>query len=206
MGREEYNIVPRAGKPILRSRISLEQQAEIVARWEFKDVSLQDLADEFGCSTTLILYVLDPRGSNVKTMGWAAKNKEKVRESTRKAVQKWTKLNPEKARKYAAAGAKKRYALMKCVPGNGWGTDWDKIVERWGGMCVYCQAVPADTVDHIVPVSRGGTNYRKNLVPACRSCNSSKSARDVHEFCPDRADEIIWLAQALAEDDEIERT
>jgi 5-methylcytosine-specific restriction endonuclease McrA len=29
-------------------------------------------------------------------------------------------------------------------------------------------------VDHIVPVSKGGTDDRWNLVPACRECNRSK--------------------------------
>jgi 5-methylcytosine-specific restriction endonuclease McrA len=30
------------------------------------------------------------------------------------------------------------------------------------------------TIDHIVPLARGGTNYEGNLTPACRPCNSSK--------------------------------
>jgi hypothetical protein len=34
----------------------------------------------------------------------------------------------------------------------------------------------ADTLDHVVPLVRGGTNYEGNLVPACRKCNSSKAA------------------------------
>ena len=42
-----------------------------------------------------------------------------------------------------------------------------------GASCVYCGA-PALTVDHVVPVSRGGTNFEGNLVPACKACNSSK--------------------------------
>lgn len=32
----------------------------------------------------------------------------------------------------------------------------------------------ATTWDHIVPISRGGTNSHDNLQPACRPCNSSK--------------------------------
>lgn len=43
--------------------------------------------------------------------------------------------------------------------------------------CVYCGAEP-DTIDHVVP--DGGR--RGNLVPACRSCNSSKGRRDVREW------------------------
>lgn len=47
--------------------------------------------------------------------------------------------------------------------------------------CVYC-GEPATQVDHIVPVSKGGTDDVSNLVPACRSCNSSKGNRDVDEW------------------------
>lgn len=32
------------------------------------------------------------------------------------------------------------------------------------------------TVDHVVPVARGGTNAPANLITMCRSCNSSKGA------------------------------
>lgn len=53
------------------------------------------------------------------------------------------------------------------------------------GPCVYC-GVLATTVDHIRPLSRGGYETPGNLVPACRSCNSSKSDRLLTEWRPDR--------------------
>jgi hypothetical protein len=40
--------------------------------------------------------------------------------------------------------------------------------------CAYCSN-PAETIDHVVPLARGGTNYEGNLVPCCKWCNSSKS-------------------------------
>lgn len=45
--------------------------------------------------------------------------------------------------------------------------------ERAGRTCHYCGGA-AETVDHVVPLVRGGTNYEGNLVPACRKCNASK--------------------------------
>lgn len=54
------------------------------------------------------------------------------------------------------------------------------------GCCSYCNQklnpFTEFTVDHVVPVSRGGTHELGNLVPCCRSCNSSKSAQDVDSF------------------------
>jgi 5-methylcytosine-specific restriction endonuclease McrA len=40
--------------------------------------------------------------------------------------------------------------------------------------CTYCGGV-ADEIDHIVPITRGGTNDWDNLAPICRSCNKRKS-------------------------------
>lgn len=42
--------------------------------------------------------------------------------------------------------------------------------------CAYCGG-PGGTVDHVVPIARGGTSVRGNLAPACRPCNSSKGTK-----------------------------
>lgn len=45
------------------------------------------------------------------------------------------------------------------------------------GQCYYCKARvhPRDlTMDHIVPIIRGGRSTRGNVVPCCKSCNSKK--------------------------------
>ena len=45
------------------------------------------------------------------------------------------------------------------------------------GTCHYCgKKVGAKdlTMDHVVPVARGGTSSKGNLVPACDACNKSK--------------------------------
>lgn len=57
---------------------------------------------------------------------------------------------------------------------------------RKGAICVYCRASAADTVDHVVPLVLGGTNYEGNLAPCCRRCNSSKAGKTVAEWRHDR--------------------
>jgi len=49
------------------------------------------------------------------------------------------------------------------------------------GPCVYCGA-PADHIDHVRPLHRGGWEHESNLVPACGRCNSSKGHRLLTEW------------------------
>lgn len=52
---------------------------------------------------------------------------------------------------------------------------WKNILGR--GLCHYCgNKFPATelTMDHVVPVSRGGSSTKGNVVPACRKCNQEK--------------------------------
>ena len=54
----------------------------------------------------------------------------------------------------------------------GW---WQTRVSK--GVCYYCaQTVAAKqlTLDHIVPLARGGRSTKGNCVPACKECNNQK--------------------------------
>jgi 5-methylcytosine-specific restriction endonuclease McrA len=46
--------------------------------------------------------------------------------------------------------------------------------------CQYCGA-PADSLDHVVPRSRGGEHSWENVVAACSRCNTHKRDRLLHE-------------------------
>ena len=50
-----------------------------------------------------------------------------------------------------------------------------KIKERWDYECAYCGSSKNLTIDHIVPRSKGGTDFTKNVVCCCHDCNQSKS-------------------------------
>jgi hypothetical protein len=64
-----------------------------------------------------------------------------------------------------------------------------QVYDKTDGYCGYCGKKLAFTnygrigergaweVDHSVPKSRGGTNYVRNLVPACIECNRQKGTR-----------------------------
>ncbi len=47
------------------------------------------------------------------------------------------------------------------------------------GVCYYCRRTVGRanlTLDHIVPMGRGGRSTRGNVVPACKECNSKKQS------------------------------
>jgi 5-methylcytosine-specific restriction endonuclease McrA len=54
------------------------------------------------------------------------------------------------------------------------------VFARDGGRCQYC-AGPAESIDHVVPRSRGGEHTWENVVAACRPCNTRKRDRLLSE-------------------------
>lgn len=55
------------------------------------------------------------------------------------------------------------------------------VLRRDGRRCAYCGR-RADTIDHVVPRSRGGEHTWDNCVAACRGCNSRKADRLLAEL------------------------
>ncbi|MBI4823999.1 MAG: HNH endonuclease [Nitrospirae bacterium] len=49
--------------------------------------------------------------------------------------------------------------------------------KRSSGVCYFCRVTfkPTElTMEHIVPLIRGGRSIRSNIVPACKGCNNKK--------------------------------
>lgn len=81
--------------------------------------------------------------------------------------------------------------------------EWEAIVAAWGG-CAYCGSLsPALQKDCVLPISRGGRYTINNVVPACASCNASKSNDEVTSWMRrKRLDEprfLVRFAEVLAE-------
>ena len=55
-----------------------------------------------------------------------------------------------------------------------------EVFARDGRICQYCGG-HGDTLDHLKPVSKGGTATRFNLLTACRSCNAKKHVSELSE-------------------------
>lgn len=74
------------------------------------------------------------------------------------------------------ASGQKRRAAIRSSPGS---CSPEQFQGRWdyfGGLCWMC-GKEANSVDHVIPLARGGSNWPANLRPACGPCNSAKGAR-----------------------------
>lgn len=91
-------------------------------------------------------------------------------------AKRWKLLHPDRnsfnSRQYEH---RKRGAIGICTE-----AQLQARIDLFGRRCYLCgcdwDALPFDkkTIDHVIPIIRGGTNWPANLRPACRSCNSSK--------------------------------
>lgn len=104
------------------------------------------------------------------------------REKSREAYRRWYAAHPERSkakchRRYeakkpsyiASNAARRAKAPLSAVAPE----EWVRIMESEEWRCVYCGGW-AQTLDHVIPLARGGKHKPSNLVPACKSCNSRK--------------------------------
>jgi len=69
---------------------------------------------------------------------------------------------------------KRERARARELRASGW---WKRRIST--GLCYYCRrqvGVKALTMDHLVPLGRGGRSTRGNVVPSCKPCNDRKKA------------------------------
>lgn len=57
------------------------------------------------------------------------------------------------------------------------------------------------TIDHVIPLARGGTNARRNLVVCCKECNNKKGSWMPGDWLNERidGDELKWWAKVESE-------
>jgi 5-methylcytosine-specific restriction endonuclease McrA len=61
-------------------------------------------------------------------------------------------------------------------------TDWLNILSEHDYCCHYCGTQTTLTMDHVIPLSKGGKHIKENIVPACLPCNLKKGTKLLDEF------------------------
>jgi len=92
----------------------------------------------------------------------------------------------------------RRKAREYALPATLTAEQWAQTKEYFNNRCAYCGRKLELTQEHIIPVAKGGHYSRENIIPACKTCNSSKRAKDFMQWYPtykyyseERADAII---------------
>lgn len=83
-------------------------------------------------------------------------------------------------RKYKSVLQANRRALKRKAIGNFTLQDWIEIKTMHAYLCGICGDIEPNiklTIDHIIPLSKGGSNERSNIQPLCGHCNSTKNAK-----------------------------
>lgn len=56
---------------------------------------------------------------------------------------------------------------------------WESICKKYDYKCLRCGEVKPLTIDHIIPLSKGGLHTASNVQPLCKSCNSKKHTQSI---------------------------
>ena len=94
-------------------------------------------------------------------------------DSHKEEALKWERNNRDKCRACDA----RREALKLNSSGHFTAQEWTDLCDKYGNICLKCRKKKKLTVDHIIPLIKGGSNYISNVQPLCLSCNSSKGTK-----------------------------
>lgn len=103
--------------------------------------------------------------SRERNRKWVEEHPEDAKASRRK----WAREHPERIKVYNRRCRHKRRVKLANSP-------FPKEFKLMS-HCWVCLSTKDLCVDHIIPVSRGGTNDISNLTTLCRSCNASKGKK-----------------------------
>jgi len=127
----------------------------------------------------------NPNKARCAVRRWTIANSKRIKQNR----ENWQRANPQKASQYSkkwrlanpekvVATVEQYRARKMMAPGTGiTERQWKKLMKKYSYLCIYCGQKKKLTIDHVIPLSRGGRHDIDNIVPACRPCNSSKQAK-----------------------------
>ena len=107
-----------------------------------------------------------------KSLQWQKDNADKVIAKNKA----WAERNPEKRlertqRRRTKLRGNLAYSVTK-----------KELKKLYSSPCAYCKSNEKISIDHVIPIARGGTHSIGNILPACSKCNSSKGAKTIQEW------------------------
>lgn len=97
-------------------------------------------------------------------------SEEQQRANRHRLSQEWDQRNPERRQAIRQAyRARRRLATGTVIA-----AEWRALCEYYDNRCLCCGVIGSLTMDHVVPLSKGGTHTIDNVQPLCGKCNSRK--------------------------------
>jgi len=121
------------------------------------------------------------RKSYWKNRQHALEYREKNKEKIAKRRKIWVKKNLIHVR----TKVEERRAMKMNADGSYTAEEFIKLCNYYNWTCLYCGKKLDEitvTADHVTPLSKGGSNYIENIVPACLHCNVSKNNKSILSF------------------------
>ena len=122
----------------------------------------------------------------VKKVGGTSGYYLKYKDTIRKAQRRYS-LKDSSKLKHRITQSKRRSKIRSSV-GKFTDDQWIKLLDYYSpkNKCLNCgEFYDILEIDHVNPISKGGTNYITNIQPLCRLCNSSKYTKSI-DYRPDK--------------------
>lgn len=109
---------------------------------------------------------------------WQGRNRERVNAQSRERRRLQQKTYGVINRRSASKRRALEVSTLGVLP-----TNYEEIIyATYGEICLKCDCIENITIDHVIPLSKGGLHCIFNMQPLCRSCNSSKGNRSHADY------------------------
>lgn len=131
--------------------------------------------------------------SRIRKVRWRLNNPDRHREQRRQTYARHAAEYAERQRPYKREWARRnkdkqlasfhrRRARLRGNGGSYSAAEWRALCDQYDHRCLACGRPEPEiqlTVDHVLPIYRGGSGAIDNIQPLCKPCNSSKGARHI---------------------------
>jgi len=117
-------------------------------------------------------------------------HREENKERLNKVSQKWKRKNRDKV----YASNRKRRGIKANAPGSFTLEEWNALKKHYVFTCLACGKKEPEiklSPDHVVPLSKGGSDFIENIQPLCAECNGRKMTRST-DFRPDKVQASLF--------------
>jgi 5-methylcytosine-specific restriction endonuclease McrA len=196
--KANYERTKEARKAKARDYYAENREAVRAKQTEYREANAEEIAAKAKAA-----YQANPEQMKARAKAWKAanpqrakelaaayreRNRELIRAKSLSRYYELMKNDPNKVRAWRLSSAQTPNGIVssrsarharrgaRMTPeAKAW---WLGLVDP---LCTYC-GEPATTIDHIIPLSKGGNGERENLTPSCKRCNSRKSQMPVEDF------------------------